>query len=382
MNCHDIRQLIPPVARGETSLTEWALVEAHLRHCADCRAERERVGHEMMASPLTATWSRTLSGLSGGLAVRSRHTAAGLTALPGRLGQRVQLPVTGAVHAAGRTAGTARAWAAAASTGTRAASRSLITASAALRTAAAQRAAGLREGSHALVTGIARARGSLRPALASVHARVRRDAVDGIDRGRAHVGRVAARARAQAARATAASSSALVSLSRIKAVQVAGIALVVGLALYVVLPTPILRPDAGSDIAIARRGSYRPEPPDGGSRRGSEPAPPRLASARSGAMVATTSAQSPRSDGPHVVGRLTVKDRGVSEQELTELLARSGGARIGGHHDLPATTVYAVIPSSGYRKFVRGLARIGSWQVEAERSPLPRGVRMAIRMND
>jgi hypothetical protein len=99
-------------------------------------------------------------------------------------------------------------------------------------------------------------------------------------------------------------------------------------------------------------------------------------------MVATTSAQSPRSGGPHVVGRLTVRDRGASEQELTELLTRSGGARIGGRHELSAITVYAVIPNSRYRKFVRGLTEIGSWQVEAERSPLPRGVRMAIRVDD
>lgn len=99
-------------------------------------------------------------------------------------------------------------------------------------------------------------------------------------------------------------------------------------------------------------------------------------------MVATTSAQSPRSDGPHVVGRLTVRDRDASEQELTDLLTRSGGARIGGRHDLSSTIVYAVVPSSGYRKFIRGLAQIGSWQVEAERSPLPRGIRMAIRMAD
>ena len=99
-------------------------------------------------------------------------------------------------------------------------------------------------------------------------------------------------------------------------------------------------------------------------------------------MVATTSAQGPRSGGPHVVGRLTVRDRGASEEALTVLLARSGGARIGGHHDLSASTVYAVIPSTRYPKFVRGLAQIGSWQVDAERSPLPRGVRVAISVDD
>src|SRR5262245_44982920 len=378
MNCHGIRPLIPPVARGEASLTEWALVEAHLKHCAGCRAERERVDEEKMHSRPIAAWSQTLSGLSGSLAERSRHTAAGLTALPARLGQRLRQPVTGAVGAASRTAGTARAWAAAASTGTRAASRSLVARSAALRALAAHHAARLREGSHAVSIGIGRVRGSLGPALASVS----RGVVDGVDRGRAHVDRVASRARAQAARVTAASTSGLEALSRFKAVQVAGIALVVGLALYAVLPTPILRPDPASDVTIAHPVPNRPEPPDGAGRRGSEPAPPRLAAPRSGAMVTTTSAQSPRSDGPHVVGRLTVRDRDASEQEVTDLLTRSGGARIGGRHDLSSTIVYAVIPSSGYRKFIRGLAQIGSWQVEAERSPLPRGIRMAIRMAD
>jgi hypothetical protein len=376
MNCHEILPLIPPVARGETSLTEWALVETHLKQCADCRAERDRLDRERH-SLLNPIWSRTLS-IPGGLTEPAGHVAAGVSVLPDRVRPGLRLPVTGAVAAAGRTAAAARAWAAAASSGTRAASQSLVARGAALRERAAHDAAALRAGSYAVVTGI----GRVRPALASVHARVRRGAQDGVERARAEAGRVAAHARTRAARAAAASTAALVSFSRIGSVQVAGIALVVGLILYVVLPTPILRPDAASDVAIARRAPARPEPADAGSRRGSEPAPPRPAAARSGAMVATTSAQSPRSGGPHVVGRLTVRDRGASEQELTELLTRSGGARIGGRHELSAITVYAVIPNSRYRKFVRGLTEIGSWQVEAERSPLPRGVRMAIRVDD
>jgi putative zinc finger protein len=376
MNCHEILPLIPPVARGETSLTEWALVETHLKQCADCRAERDRLDRERH-SLLNPIWSRTLS-ISGDLTEPAGHAAAGVSILPDRVGPELRLPVTGAVAAAGRTAVAARAWAAAASSGTRAASQSLVARGAALRERAAHDAAALRAGSHAVVT----ATGRVWPALASVHARVRRGAQDGVERARVEAGRVAAHARARAARATAASTATVVSFSRIGSVQVAGIALVVGLLLYVLLPTPILRPDAASDVTIARRAPARPEPADGGSRRGSEPAPPRLAAARSGAMVATTSAQSPRSGGPHVVGRLTVRDRGASEQELTELLTRSGGARIGGRHELSATTVYAVIPSSRYHKFVRGLTQIGFWQVEAERSPLPRGVRMAIRVDD
>jgi hypothetical protein len=373
--------LIPPVARGETSLTDWALGEAHRKQCSSCRAERERLDHERQ-SLLNPMWSRTLTDVSGGLAERTRHTTAGLRTLPGRLGPRLRAPVAETVAAAGRAAGTARGWAAGAATGTRTVSRSLAARGTALGVRAAHHASRLYEGSRAVATGIRGVGGRLRPALASASASVRHGALDGVARGRAHVGRVAARARAQSARATAASTAALLAFSRIKWVQVAGIALVVGSSLYLLLPTPILRPDAASDVAIARPAPARPEPAGGGSRRGSEPVPTRLAAARSGAKVATTSAQNPRSGGPHVVGRLTVRDRGASEQELSELLNRSGGARIGGPHETSATTVYAVIPSSGYRKFVRGLAQIGSWQVEAERSPLPRGVRMAIRVDD
>ncbi len=318
MTCDEIRPLIPPVAHGRTRLTEWALVEAHLKHCAGCRSDRERVDHEMAPSRPISAWSRAHSRLSDTLA-HSRQTAAGVSARPARLGHQLRLPMVGAVDAVGRTAGTARAWAAAAATGTRAASRSLVRRGTAIR--------------------------------------------------------------ALAARATVGSTAAVVSFSRISAVQVASIALVVGVALYLLLPTPILRPNAESDVSILRRPPLRPVPP-GGSRRGPEAAAPRLAAARSAAMVSTTSAQSPRSGGPHVVGRLTVRDRGASEEALTALLARSGGARIGGHHDFSASTVYAVIPGSGYRKFIRGLGQIGSWQVDAERSPLPRGVRVAIRVDD
>jgi len=91
-------------------------------------------------------------------------------------------------------------------------------------------------------------------------------------------------------------------------------------------------------------------------------------------------------DGPtgprpvHVVGRLSVKDRSTSERDLTALLARSGGTQLGRQQDPAVTVVEAVVPSSGYREFTHGLAQIGSWQVEAERRPLPKGVRMMIRV--
>jgi hypothetical protein len=348
MNCHDIRQLMVPVSRGERGLTEWALVEAHVKRCAGCREERERLEREVAASRVIPRTFRALSGSFAGFTGRIPRAASDLAPLADRLGRGLRVPVARAADLLARRADL-RPWISAES---------------------------------------ARARGRFRTARSIVHERARRGALELSDLGHAHLGRARTtlrgalvRARAGATRARAAATSTLVSISQIKALQVAGIALAAGLALYVLLPTPILRPDGGSVVTIARHGPPRPEV-SGGSRRGSDPAPPRPAVARSAALAATTSAQHPRHAGPHVVGRLTVKDRESSEQELTALLARSGGARIGGRHELATTIVDAVIPSSGYRKFVRGLAQIGSWQVEAERVPLPRGVRMTIRMAD
>jgi hypothetical protein len=42
--------------------------------------------------------------------------------------------------------------------------------------------------------------------------------------------------------------------------------------------------------------------------------------------------------------------------------------------------VDAVVPQSGYEEFTRGLTRIGSWRIEAERSPLPEDVHLTIRV--
>jgi hypothetical protein len=39
VNCHDARQGVSALFRGGMSLTEWALVEAHVRQCVECRQE-------------------------------------------------------------------------------------------------------------------------------------------------------------------------------------------------------------------------------------------------------------------------------------------------------------------------------------------------------
>jgi hypothetical protein len=82
----------------------------------------------------------------------------------------------------------------------------------------------------------------------------------------------------------------------------------------------------------------------------------------------------------HVAGQLSVKNPRAVERELTALLARTGGTLVGTDQDGKVMFVDAVVPQSGYEEFTRGLTRIGSWRIEAERSPLPEDVHLTIRV--
>jgi len=82
----------------------------------------------------------------------------------------------------------------------------------------------------------------------------------------------------------------------------------------------------------------------------------------------------------HVAGQLSGKNRSVAERDLTDLLAQTGGTVVGTDQDGDIVFVDAVVPQSGYEEFTRGLTRIGSWRVEAERSPLPENVHVTIRV--
>ncbi|HUK62634.1 MAG TPA: hypothetical protein VLV15_04850, partial [Dongiaceae bacterium] len=84
----------------------------------------------------------------------------------------------------------------------------------------------------------------------------------------------------------------------------------------------------------------------------------------------------------HVIGRLSVKDRTATERDLAALLVQTGGTQLGRRQDVRTTVVDAVVPQSVYQEFTHGLSRIGSWQIEAERSPLPKGVHVSIRVGE
>ena len=78
-----------------------------------------------------------------------------------------------------------------------------------------------------------------------------------------------------------------------------------------------------------------------------------------------------------VVVQISVRDRRVAERDVNMLLARLGGTNLG---QAEGATIVAVVPQSSYGEFTRGLAQIGSWNLEASRSSLPDPVHVAVRL--
>ena len=78
-----------------------------------------------------------------------------------------------------------------------------------------------------------------------------------------------------------------------------------------------------------------------------------------------------------VVMQLAARDRSTAMRDLRSLLARLGGTAQGRDQ---GATILVVVPHSRYSDFTRSLTRIGTWQLEAERSSLPDPVRVTVRM--
>jgi hypothetical protein len=99
------------------------------------------------------------------------------------------------------------------------------------------------------------------------------------------------------------------------------------------------------------------------------------------ADVAAVAAAS-RRGAVDVVGRLQVKSRSEAERDLAALLARAGGTSVSRQRGTAVTVVQAAVPHASYGKFSQGLVRLGSWRIEAERSPLPDLVQVSVRLAD
>ena len=81
--------------------------------------------------------------------------------------------------------------------------------------------------------------------------------------------------------------------------------------------------------------------------------------------------------GTNIVVHLSVPDRRAAARDVRTLLARIGGKSRGPES---ASTMFLVVPRSGYAELTRGLAQIGSWQLESEPGSLPDPVQVAVRL--
>ena len=114
-----------------------------------------------------------------------------------------------------------------------------------------------------------------------------------------------------------------------------------------------------------------------------------LATARTAPIKATgagtdvvAAAAASRRGAVDVVGRLQVKSRSEAERDLAALLSRAGGTSVSRRRGPAVTVVEAAVPHASYGKFSQGLVRLGSWRLEAERSPLPDLVQVSVRLAD
>ncbi len=78
-----------------------------------------------------------------------------------------------------------------------------------------------------------------------------------------------------------------------------------------------------------------------------------------------------------VVVQLSVMDRSAAERDLSSLLARVGASQVRRQAEF---TFVAVVPQSSYGEFTRGMAQIGAWQMETDRSTVPDPIHVAIRL--
>jgi hypothetical protein len=84
----------------------------------------------------------------------------------------------------------------------------------------------------------------------------------------------------------------------------------------------------------------------------------------------------------HVIGQLSAKNPRTVQRDFLALLADVGGTELGRRHQVRFTAVEVLVPQSRYREFADGLARTGSWRLEAARFPPPDAVHMTIRVNE
>jgi len=430
MNCEDTRRGLSALVGGPIGLTDWALLEAHLKHCAECRQAEAHLRQLVAASQLVTRPRAVLASLrkamelgrigvtcSTALVVRRR---ALLTAAVRDLTSRA---IGGVMRAVGLAVGhfadlMARIRA----------SLAMVHELAARTIASGLQAFGL--GITHVIAAVAHLRASLAISLRSSVATVA-NALEAVRLSITHSVKRTIRFRPsiQAVGVVLALAVTLSALQRtdgpeqlaepaapphpgsaptrlepaqVESVQLEPTRLEPAQVESARLQPTRLEPAQAEPAQLApslsapsvEKKTVSAAPPRTDERRQSPSgAPPRAAplsppdvSASELVRGVASSAPTLRSELPvsatHVVGRLSAKNPRTAQRDFLALLADLGGTELGRNHRVRFTAVEVLVPQSRYSEFAEGLARIGSWRLEAARFPLPDAVHMTIRVNE
>lgn len=431
LGCDEARQWLSALLAGRTGLTERALVEAHLSQCPDCRQEEARLRQVVTARRVTPpralldylgkAMAVTRTGVirSAALAVRLRSLPTpALKFTPSAVAGVIQAARLGIGHSADLIARLRAVLAIALTVWARASARviqviilgidqsldliaRLRAVPAAALTLTARAIAGMIQATDRSITRCVASIAQLHVSLAirfKSSVRATANVIAAIGFGITHFAKRVVQLR---------SLPAIPLMTYLRAV---GIVLVLALMAYALQwttrPQQPARATASSGARVdpTQVVSFLPLPPVTPSLEPNSavPAAPRterprqsppgaaaLSTQRASVREAAREAPAPPVSVPEyvapvmdVVGRLSARDWTAAERDFTALLAGVGGTELGRHRRAAFAAVEVVVPRSRYDDFARGLTRIGSWQLEAARSPLPDVVHMTIRVSE
>ena len=394
MNCEDARDGLSALAGGPIGLTEWALLEVHLKHCAPCRQAEADLRHLAAASHPVTPPRVVLASLRKGMEI-ARIGATCSTALVVR--RRVLRTAAAREFTSRVTAGVMRADLVARIRASPASAHALAARTFASALEVVAQAAPLRaslaiplRSSVAVVNALETVRRNIsrsvkrtirfRPSVQALGAVLALAftlcALQGTD-GPQHLARPPAPPPPGLERAQL--ESAQVESARLEPTRVEPTRLEPAQA-------EPAQPAPSMPVPSVEKKAAPGTPPRTDERRHApSETPPRaaaLSSPDASASEPVREVSEPPASPAHVVGRLTSKKPRAAQRDLIALLADVGGAELGRSHRVRFTAVEVVVPQSRYDEFADGLARIGSWRLEAARFPLPDAVHMIIRVTE
>ena len=399
MNCADVRHGLLTLLGGPIGLTDWALLEAHLKHCAECREAEAHLRRVAIASqPLTRPRAMVVL-LRKALALARIGVTCSARLLPRRAllsAADRDLTLRGAVGgmravrlAVDHSADLRTRIRASAATIHELAGRTIAT--------GLQASVGLgithaiAEGAHlrtslaiflrSSVTIVANALEAVRLNIArSVKRTIRfRPSVQAVGVVLALAFTLSAPPRTDGPEQLAGPAApprpkpgpTRVEPERVEPVRLAP------------LPAPSVEQKSAS--AVPSRTAERRQSPPAASPRAAPLSPPDVSASELVNEVASsppTLLSEPPASATHVVGQLSAKNPRTVQRDFLALLADVGGTELGRRHQVWFTAVEVLVPQSRYNEFVDALARIGFWRLEAARVPLPDAVHMTIRVNE